>query len=211
MGESGSGKSTLSQIIQQFYQPEKGRIIVNNVLRFNEISMHTWRNIFGVVPQDIHLFNGTVLDNICLSNSKEEIEEVVRFCEKYGFNQFIEQFPQSYLTLVGEEGINLSGGQKQVIALARALYIQPQLLLLDEATAAMDRVTEKFVLELLSQLKKQITVIFISHRLHILKNISDRIYVLENGQIKAYGNHEILLESNNIYSNYWQDISLLSQ
>jgi len=211
VGESGSGKSTLSQIIQQFYQPEKGRIIVNNVLRFNEISMHTWRNIFGVVPQDIHLFNGTVLDNICLSNSKEEIEEVVRFCEKYGFNQFIEQFPQSYLTLVGEEGINLSGGQKQVIALARALYIQPQLLLLDEATAAMDRVTEKFVLELLSQLKKQITVIFISHRLHILKNISDRIYVLENGQIKAYGNHEILLESNNIYSNYWQDISLLSQ
>ncbi len=207
VGESGSGKSTLGQIIQQFYTPESGIIKINNTLDFNDISPNTWRNIVGVVPQDIHLFNGTVLDNICLNNRQEESEKIVKFCRENGFAQFIEQLPQSYITVLGEDGINLSGGQKQIIALARALYNKPQLLLLDEATAAMDRVTEKFVLDLLVQLKNQLTVIFISHRLHILKNMSDNIYILENGKVKAKGNHETLLESDNIYSEYWKEIA----
>ncbi len=205
VGESGSGKSTLGQIIQQFYIPETGAIKVNNNLDFKNIST-TWRAIIGVVPQDIHLFNGTVLDNICLSNTQEEVQKIVTFCQEYGFASFIEQFPQSYLTILGEEGINLSGGQKQIIALARALYNKPQLLLLDEATSAMDRITEKFVLNLLTQLKSQLSVIFISHRLHILKEISDKIMVLENGTIKAQGKHNTLLETDNIYSEYWKEI-----
>ena len=207
VGESGSGKSTLGQIIQQFYFPESGLIKVNNKLDFTEVGTTTWRNVVGVVPQDIQLFNGTVLENICLGNSNEEAEKIVQFCREYGFSTFIEQFPQGYITILGEEGINLSGGQKQIIALARTLYKNPQLLLLDEATSAMDRVTEKFVLNLLSHLKSKITVIFISHRLHILKNISDRIYVLEDGKVKAEGNHIELLESDNIYSEYWKELS----
>lgn len=207
VGESGSGKSTLGQIIQQFYFPESGLIKVNNKLNFTEIGTTTWRNVVGVVPQDIQLFNGTVLDNICLGNSNEEAEKIVQFCRKYGFSTFIEQFPQGYITILGEEGINLSGGQKQIIALARALYNNPQLLLLDEVTAAMDRVTEKFVLNLLIRLKSKIAVIFISHRLHILKNISDKIYVLEDGKVKAEGNHLEILESDNIYSEYWKELS----
>lgn len=207
VGESGSGKSTLGQIIQQFYFPESGLIKVNNKLNFTEIGTTTWRNVVGVVPQDIQLFNGTVLDNICLGNSNEEAEKMVQFCRKYGFSTFIEQFPQGYITILGEEGINLSGGQKQIIALARALYNNPQLLLLDEVTAAMDRVTEKFVLNLLIRLKSKIAVIFISHRLHILKNISDKIYVLEDGKVKAEGNHLEILESDNIYSEYWKELS----
>lgn len=146
VGESGSGKSTLGQIIQQFYFPESGLIKVNNKLDFTEVGTTTWRNVVGVVPQDIQLFNGTVLENICLGNSNEEAEKIVQFCREYGFSTFIEQFPQGYITILGEEGINLSGGQKQIIALARTLYKNPQLLLLDEATSAMDRVTEKFVL-----------------------------------------------------------------
>jgi ATP-binding cassette subfamily B protein len=206
VGESGSGKSTLGQIIQQFYTAESGSITVNDTLNFEDIGVTTWRNIVGVVPQDIHLFNGTVLDNICLSDSQKEAEKIVVFCQEYGFSQFIEQLPQNYMTIVGEEGINLSGGQKQVIALARVLYNKPQLLLLDEATAAMDRVTEKFVLNLLIQLKSKMAVIFISHRLHILKNMSDKIYVLEKGKIKAHGNHDKLLESTNIYSEYWKEL-----
>lgn len=207
VGESGSGKSTLGQIIQQFYFPESGLIKVNDKLNFTEVGTTTWRNVLGVVPQDIQLFNGTVLDNICLGNSNEEAEKIVQFCRKYGFSTFIEQFPQGYLTILGEEGINLSGGQKQIIALARALYNNPQLLLLDEVTAAMDRATEKFVLNLLSHLKSKIAVIFISHRLHILKNISDKIYVLEDGKVKAEGNHLEILESDNIYSEYWKELS----
>ncbi len=211
VGESGSGKSTIGQIIQKFYTPESGSIIVNNSIEFEDVGVNDWRNIVGVVPQDIHLFNGSVLDNICLGNSQEEADKIIKFCNEYKFSQFIEQLPQGFLTILGEEGINLSGGQKQIIALARALYNKPQLLLLDEATAAMDRVTEKFVIDLLIFLKSKVAVIFISHRLHILRKISDRIYVLENGRIKAQGNHESLLKSANIYSEYWNELECIKE
>lgn len=207
VGESGSGKSTLGQIIQKFYTKESGNIVINGNHKFENVEFASWRNLLGVVPQDIHLFNGTVLDNICLNDTTKEVEKIIAFCKEMGFSDFIEQLPQSYLTIVGETGINLSGGQKQIIALARVLYHKPQLLLLDEATAAMDRITEKFVLNLLTKLKENITVIFISHRLHILKNISDRIYVLENGSIIASGKHEDLLLTSNLYSNYWSELS----
>jgi ATP-binding cassette subfamily B protein len=110
------------------------------------------------------------------------------------------------MTLVGEEGINLSGGQKQMIALARALYHSPQLLLLDEATAAMDRETELFVLQLLQRLKSQMAIVMITHRLHVLKTFCDRIYLLDKGSITSTGNHDTLLQSDNLYSRYWADM-----
>jgi ATP-binding cassette subfamily B protein len=114
------------------------------------------------------------------------------------------------MTLVGEEGINLSAGQKQMIALARALYHKPELLILDEATAAMDRESELFVLNLLASLKQKIAVIFITHRLHVLRIFCDRIYILENSQIVISGNHQTLLTSKNLYSDYWKDLILHS-
>ena len=128
---------------------------------------------------------------------------MVKFCQDLGFEKFISEFPQGYGTILGEEGVNLSGGQKQIIALARALYKKPQFLILDEATAAMDRNTENFTMNLLSNLKNEIAVLFISHRLHTLKNNADRIYVLENGNISKEGNHKKLLETSNFYSDYW--------
>ena len=115
--------------------------------------------------------------------------------------------PQSYVTLIGEEGINLSGGQKQMIALARVLYHRPQLLILDEGTAAMDRQNELFVLNLLKKLTSKMAIIFITHRLHILKSFCDNIYVLEKGVIAAQGNYHQLLESENLYSRYWKDMA----
>ncbi|RPD91224.1 ATP-binding cassette domain-containing protein [Aureibaculum marinum] len=205
VGESGSGKSTLGQIIQQFYPFENGTIIVNSEYELKNISTEHWRNIVGVIPQEINIFSGNVLDNILLG-SEDNPEDVIKFCQENGFEKFIAELPQGYATLLGEEGINLSGGQKQIIALARVLYKKPQFLILDEATSAMDRNTEKFTIQLLSQLKEDIAVLFILHRLHTLKNTADRIYVLENGEITSSGNHKDLLETVNFYSEFWQEI-----
>lgn len=206
VGESGSGKSTLGQIIQKFYSFEGGSITVNNSYDFSEIITEDWRSLVGVIPQEITIFSGNIIDNILLG-SQEKPNDVVLFCKENGFEKFIEQLPQSYATIVGEEGVNLSGGQKQIIALARALFKKPQFLILDEATSAMDRNTEKFSMQLLSKYKENIGVLFISHRLHTLKNMADRIYVLEKGVFTSFGKHEELLKTDNFYSSFWEEIT----
>lgn len=158
------------------------------------------------MPQQVHIFNGTFLENIAFDDAANNPEAVVEFLCNYGFAPFMDSLPQSVMTLVGEEGINLSGGQKQMIALARALYHRPQLLLLDEATSAMDRETERFVLHLLQQLKTQMAIVMITHRLHVLKTFCDRIYLLDKGFIHTAGNHDTLLLTDNLYSRYWADM-----
>ena len=205
VGESGSGKSTLGQIIQKFYPFENGNITINGHHDLDSISLENWRDIVGVIPQDISIFNGNVLDNILLGK-EDKPEIVIKFCQENSFENFILELPQGYATILGEEGINLSGGQKQIVALARALYKKPQFLILDEPTSAMDRNTEKFTMSLLSRLKKEVAILFISHRLHTLKNIADKIYVLEDGVISSEGNHHNLLQTSNFYSEYWNDI-----
>ncbi|WP_299106096.1 peptidase domain-containing ABC transporter [uncultured Tenacibaculum sp.] len=205
VGESGSGKSTLGQIIQKFYDFESGEIVINNTSTLRDVKLDNWRSLVGIVPQEITIFNGNVLDNILLGK-EDKPEKVVSFCQEYGFEEFIKGFPQGYATILGEEGVNLSGGQKQIIALARVLYKKPQLLILDEATAAMDRKTEKFSIELIAKLKKQMGILFISHRLETLKKYADTIYVLENGETKISGNHLELLETSNFYSDYWKEL-----
>lgn len=205
VGESGSGKSTLGQVLQKFYQFEKGTILINGKTELKNISTNNWRSIVGVIPQDIHIFSGNVLDNILLGEN-DTPENVIQFCKEYGFEKFIAQLPQGYATILGEEGINLSGGQKQLIAFARALYKNPQFLILDEPTAAMDRNTEKFTLNLLDELKKDMGILLISHRLHSLKNRADNIYIIEQNTIVNQGNHKELLKTTNFYSEYWEEL-----
>ena len=207
VGESGSGKSTIGQLIQKFYEPESGSIVLNKQEDFIETDTQSWRNTLGVAPQDIHLFDGNVLENIALGEDISKMKNVIEFCENYGFAKYIEQLPQGYHTKLGEDGVNISGGQQQLIAIARALYKEPQVLLLDEATSALDRFSEKFIINLLTKLKQRIAIIFITHRIHILKNISERIYVLDQGKIIAQGPHEKLLNSRNLYSDYWKDLA----
>ena len=205
VGESGSGKSTLGQILQKFYDFENGNILVNEKYNLKDIQLSSWRDLVGVLPQEITIFNGNVLDNILLGK-EDNPEDVIQFCRELGFENFIKDFPQGYATILGEEGVNLSGGQRQIIALARVLYKKPQLLILDEATAAMDRKTEKFSIDLISKLKNEMGVLFISHRLETLKKYADTIFVLENGQTDIQGNHQQLLKTSNFYSDYWKEL-----
>jgi ATP-binding cassette subfamily B protein len=183
-GESGSGKSTLVQILQKFYKPEAGSVEVNG-RSLDSILTEAWRDSLGVVPQDVKIFNGSLLYNIALSDDPNDLATVIKFCEDFGFNEYFDRLPYGYLSIVGEEGISLSGGQKQLVALARALYKKPKFLILDEATAAMDRHTERFILELLSKLRKDIAVLLVTHKMESA-SLADRVYWLENGCIKEF-------------------------
>ena len=203
VGESGCGKSTLGQILQRFYSFENGNILINNNIAIQNIALKSYRNLIGVVPQEIAIFNGNVLENIVLGDSYIP-EDMMRFLNTFGFDNYFNQLPQGLATIVGEEGINLSGGQKQIIALARILHKKPQFLILDEATAAMDRNTENFTMNLFEKIKTNCAILFISHRLNTLKNTADCIYVLDNKTISNFGNHDFLMQTDNFYSDYWK-------
>lgn len=205
VGESGCGKSTLCQILQRFYQPEEGSITLDGT-NICEFPIEQWRSLISVVPQDIYIYNGTVLENICFGEMPKDLNEVVTFLQKYGFVDFINELPNGLATLVGEEGINLSGGQKQLIAFARALYKPGKIFILDEMTAAMDRRTEKHICRILTKLKKGHIIVFITHRLETAKLLSDKIIVMENGHITAKGSHDELMMSDNFYSEYWKSL-----
>ncbi len=205
VGESGCGKSTLCQVLERFYEPEEGEILLDGKPAA-DIPLGQWRDIMSVVPQEIFIHNGTVLENICFGNIPESVDEVAIFCQKYGFDKFIAEMPNGLGTLVGEEGINLSGGQKQIIAFARALYKPCKVLILDEMTAAMDRKTEKRICDLLGQLKKDHIIIFVTHRLETVRTIADNIVVMESGRVMAQGSHSELMESDNFYSGYWKSL-----
>ena len=185
LGESGCGKSTILQILQKFYTQESGSILLNGEIDFDSLSTTRWRNIIGVVPQDIKLFNSSILQNICLSESETDLKKVVSVCQEYGLLDFFTQFPQGLLTRVGEDGLALSGGQKQIVGLLRALFTRPQLLLLDEATAALDPKTEDFILNLLLKLKEDIAILLVTHKESTAK-IADNTYLIENGKIDHY-------------------------
>jgi ATP-binding cassette subfamily B protein len=203
IGESGCGKSTLCQIIQRFYEPESGLLLIDDI-DIGEYKLETWREILSVVPQDIFIYNGTVMDNICFGDMPEETKEIVDFCTRYGFDSLINELPDGLMTIVGEEGINLSGGQRHLIAFIRAIYKPFKILMLDEMTAAMDQRTEKHICEVLKLLSKDKIIIFITHRLNTVKELCDRIYLIENGHIGISGTHEDMMKTKNFYSNFWK-------
>ena len=204
LGESGCGKSTTLSVLQKFYDFESGSIRVND-LKWEDIDTKAWRNVIATVPQEVKLFNASLLENICLGDVQKEAEKVVAFCKEFGFDRFFEALPQNYMTILGEEGVNLSGGQKQLVALARALYQKPQLLLLDEATSAMDRNTERFIMDILQKSKKEMGVILVTHRIKTASK-ADTIYIMENGVIQDEGNSEQLLLTDNFYSTAYREL-----
>lgn len=208
LGESGCGKTTMLQILQKFYSCENGSIQINNRIELDDIQVKNWRSKIASVSQEVKIFNGTLLDNIALGVSPEDAMKVIEFCQEYGFNKYFKEFPQQYATLLGEEGVNISGGQRQLVALARALYQKPELLLLDEATSAMDRKTESDVLSNLMKLKEKMGIILVTHRVQSAK-LADRIYVIEEGHIVDHGEPELLAKRENLFSHSLADLTLV--
>lgn len=197
-GESGEGKSTIIQLLQRFYEPTQGEILLDgqNILDFQ---LDDYRQVSAVVSQDTKLFNNYLLFNIGLSEDPDEYKRLIKWCEKIGFGTYFNKFPQGYMTLLGEEGANISGGQKQLVALARALYRQPRFLLLDESTSAMDRNTERFVMDLLQNQKEKMGILLVTHRIKTASK-ANWIYLLENGTISGFGSPKSLMNSKNLFS-----------
>ncbi|CAF4604751.1 unnamed protein product [Rotaria sp. Silwood2] len=191
VGSSGSGKSTCISLLLRFYEPLSGHIAINN-RSITYCDLKQFRKKIGVVSQEPALFATSIYENIRLGKenaTKAEIEEAARQANAH---DFIMRLPDKYETLVGERGVQLSGGEKQRIALARALVKQPILLLLDEATNALDSANEQIIQEALDKACKDRTTIVIAHRLATIQN-AHRIYVLNDGHIIEQGTHETLM------------------
>jgi ATP-binding cassette subfamily B protein len=190
-GESGSGKTTLILLLQNLYPLQSGRIRIGKY-DLNHLSVDSLRRMISVVPQKVDLFAGTILQNIALGELEPDIPKVLSVCDQLGMTSFIEQLPGGYNTLVGENGVCLSGGQQQRIAIARALYREPRILILDEATSSLDSTAEMFVKRTLELLKsKDITVILIAHRMSTISQ-AGRVIVLDKGKIDQDGSFDKL-------------------
>lgn len=201
VGSTGSGKSTLIKLILRLYDSTSGEIKMD-ATNIKDLEIESLRNKIGLVSQDIFLFEGTVFENIAYGNldaSNEEVWEAARLSES---DKFINLLPNKENTIVGERGQKLSGGQRQRISIARAILKNPEILILDEATSAVDNETEAAIQRSINTLKEGRTVIAIAHRLSTIRN-AEIIYVLEDGRVVEFGNHESLLNIEGVYSKLW--------
>jgi ABC-type multidrug transport system fused ATPase/permease subunit len=197
VGSTGSGKTTIVDIILGLLDPQEGSLKIDGQL-LTDINRRQWQSTIGYVPQQIFLADDTVAANIAFGVSINEVNQraVERAAKIANLHDFvITSLPQGYKTKVGERGVRLSGGQRQRIGIARALYHNPQVLILYEATSALDGLTEQAVMEAVSNLGQEITIILIAHRLSTVRQCH-RIYVLESGKVKAAGTYEELIASN---------------
>ena len=201
VGSTGSGKSTLIKLILRLYDSTAGEIKFDGK-NIRDLELDSLRNKIGLVSQDIFLFEGTVFENIAYGNLDAKDEEVWEAAKLSESDKFINLLPNKENTIVGERGQKLSGGQRQRISIARAILKNPEILILDEATSAVDNETEAAIQRSINALKEGRTVIAIAHRLSTIRN-AEIIYVLEEGKVVESGNHESLLETNGVYSKLW--------
>ena len=201
VGSTGSGKSTLIKLILRLYDSTSGEIKFDGK-NIRDLELDSLGNKIGLVSQDIFLFEGTVFENIAYGNLDAKDEEVWEAAKLSESDKFINLLPNKENTIVGERGQKLSGGQRQRISIARAILKNPEILILDEATSAVDNETEAAIQRSINTLKEGRTVIAIAHRLSTIRN-AEIIYVLEEGKVVESGNHESLLETNGVYSKLW--------
>ena len=197
VGRSGSGKSTLTKLVQRLYLPDTGRIMIDGV-DIAQVEPAWLRRQIGVVLQDSMLFGGTIEENIKIACPNATHEDVVRAAQLAGAAGFIEEMPHKYDTFVGERGSLLSGGQRQRISIARALILDPSIMIFDEATSALDYESESIIMKNLDQIAQGRTMLMIAHRLSTVRDC-DAIIMLDHGRIVEAGSHEELLQRQGAY------------
>jgi ATP-binding cassette subfamily B protein len=197
VGHSGCGKTTLINLIMRLYDVTEGEIVIDDV-NIKDISQNALRSQIGIVLQETLLFGGSIRDNIKYAKPFATDEEVVAAAKLANAHDFIVNLPEGYNTIIGEKGYSLSGGERQRVAIARALIHNPRILILDEATAALDTETEKLIQDAINKLTKDRTTFAIAHRLSTLRN-ADKLMVLDKGRLVEFGTHQELLALKGVY------------
>tara|TARA_B000000609_G_scaffold152335_1_gene139650 strand:- start:960 stop:1799 length:840 start_codon:yes stop_codon:yes gene_type:complete len=202
VGNSGSGKSTILNLIPRFYDANSGDITIDDQSIY-QTKIQSLRNNISLVSQETTLFDDTIKNNIKYANIDATDEEILHVAKLSYCDEFIELLPKKYDTIIGENGVRLSGGEKQRISIARAMMKKSSIILLDEATSSLDSDTESKIQNALSVLTKDRTTIVIAHRLSTILN-SNNIYVIDTGRVVASGKHEELLENSKLYKNFYE-------
>jgi len=201
VGLSGSGKSTIMNLIPRFYNAKSGDIQIDSQSIYG-VKIKSLREKISLVSQDTTLFDDTIKNNIAYANLDASESEIIEAAKLSFCDEFINELPQKYETIIGENGIRLSGGEKQRISIARAILKKSQIILLDEATSSLDSETEEKIQSAIDVLTKNKTTIVIAHRLSTVLN-SNKIFVVESGKIIASGKHEELLQNSKQYKNFY--------
>ena len=202
VGQTGAGKTTIIKLLLRFYDPIEGSITIGDH-KVNQIKLENLRQNIGYVSQEIFMFDGSISDNIAYPLLDDNKEKIMTAAKQSQAHEFIKNLPEGYNTLIGERGQKLSEGQKQRIAIARALYKDPPILIFDEATSSVDNETELLLQKALQEISKDRTTIVIAHRLSTVRN-ADNIFVLGNNTIIENGNHDELLNIKGIYNKLWE-------
>ena len=202
VGHSGAGKSSILNLIPRFYNCDSGDILIDNQSIYN-VAIKDLRNKISLVTQDTTLFDDTIKNNILYANINATEKEIMEAAKKSFAHEFIDQLPKKYDTLIGENGVRLSGGEKQRLSIARAMLKKTPIVLLDEATSSLDAETESKIQEAINLLTKNKTTIVIAHRLSTILN-SEKIFVMDKGKIIDEGSHENLLKNCSVYKNFYE-------
>ena len=202
VGHSGSGKSTILNLIPRFYDAQSGDITIDNQSIY-KTKLSSLRSEISLVSQETTLFDDTIKNNIKYANEKASDNEVLEVAKLSFCDEFISKLPNKFETLIGENGVRLSGGEKQRISIARAMMKKSSIILLDEATSSLDSETESKIQDALKILTKDKTTIVIAHRLSTILN-SNNIYVIDSGKIIDHGKHEELMVNSELYKNFYE-------
>ena len=202
VGHSGAGKSTILNLIPRFYDSSSGDIIIDGTSIY-KTKISSLRENISLVSQDTTLFDDTIKNNIAYANLNANDDEILQVAKLSYADEFINQLPQKYETLIGENGVRLSGGEKQRLSIARAMLKKSKIILLDEATSSLDAETESKIQKAIGMLTKDRTTLVIAHRLSTILN-SDKIYVIDSGKIIDQGKHQELIKNSKIYKNFYE-------